>query len=97
MADDIKVLKLVTGEEIIAHVGTPHGIDDDLGLTKIRSIVMQQTGPNQVGLALVPWIASDPDAVATLRQSALLADPITPKSELEKEYLQQTTGIAIAT
>lgn len=94
MNDVVRVLKLTTGEEVIGHFKVQSG--DMYELTKARQIVMQPVGPQQVGIGLLPWLASNQDGEIPIKKSQVVTMPITPPEELEKEYLQQTTGIALA-
>lgn len=94
MSKDVKVLKLTTGEEVIGRFKTLNG--DLYQLTKARQVIMQPVGPQQVGIGLLPWLASNQDGDVPIKKSQVIVEPISPPDELEKEYLQQTTGIALA-
>lgn len=96
MSDDVKVLKLVTGDEIIGRYEVMPLDPKRHKMSKVRQVVMQPVGHQQVGIALIPWLASDQDGVVVIRDDRLVCDPIESSEELEKEYLQQTTGIALA-
>ena len=65
MANDVKVLKLITGEEVIARVSEE---SNDL-LTLEKPMTLQMIPPNtstgQMGFAMVPWMkAAKNDKVA---------------------------------
>lgn len=97
MSDVVKVLKLVSGEEVIGRWELDPSVSPRRHkMSKVRQVVMQPVGPQQVGIALIPWLAADQDGEVRIREDNLLCDPILAPENLEKEYLQQTTGIALA-
>jgi len=87
MANDVKVLKLITGEEVIARVSEEH---NDL-LTLEKPMTLQMMPPNtstgQVGFALVPWIkAAKNDKTTISIEHVLVTDEASDQTE--KNYLQ---------
>ena len=99
MADDIRTFKLVTGEEIIGKLigssDTGFAGNNMIKLTKVRTIQMMPTGPNQVGVGLLPYSAADVDGAIKFSRSAIVAE-IEHGKDMEDAYLQQTTGIQLA-
>ena len=96
--NNIKVFKLTTGDEIIAKVvSSPENVIPNWKIEKARMIIMQQTQAGHIGLGLLPWLASNVDGEVEIYSSALVLVPFSPDVNLENEYIQQTTGIAIAT
>ena len=108
MSQKIQSFKLTSGEEIIAKVVRVPGeasldlsVDVDLSvhyiLADVRAIIMQPTGPGQMGIGMMPWMASVPDGEVKLHRDRIMGEPNgdLPKS-LEDGYLQQTSGIQIA-
>ena len=94
MANDVKVLKLITGEEVIARVSEEH---NDL-LTLEKPMTLQMMPPNtstgQVGFALVPWIkAAKNDKTTISIEHVLVTDEAS--SQTEKNYLQVITGLSL--
>jgi len=72
-------------------------LPDVVTLSQVR-VLHIQTGPNgQMGLGLVPWTLSNPEAdvTITLRDSALAV--LLPAGKLEEAYIQQTSNIQLAT
>lgn len=90
----VKLFKLISGEEIIARVNGESDWCYDLEKPFMVHMVQQRDG---VGVGLVPWIAGNLDVVVQLKPSALAACPMEPHAQLEKQYLEQTSGIQIAT
>ena len=94
MANDVKVLKLITGEEVIARVSEEH---NDL-LTLEKPMTLQMMPPNtstgQVGFALVPWIkAAKNDKTTISIEHVLVTDEASKQTETN--YLQVITGLTL--
>ena len=94
MANDVKVLKLITGEEVIARVSEEH---NDL-LTLEKPMTLQMMPPNtstgQVGFALVPWIkAAKNDKTTISIEHVLVTDEASKQTETN--YLQVVTGLSL--
>ena len=94
MANDVKVLKLITGEEVIARVSEEH---NDL-LTLEKPMTLQMMPPNtstgQVGFALVPWMkAAKNDKTTISIEHVLVTDEAS--NQTEKNYLQVVTGLSL--
>ncbi len=95
MAQQIVVFKLISGEEVIGRMGEKK--DDRIFLEKPRAVaVTQGQQPGQMGIALVPFLASNPDGDIAILETHIMATAV-PTPELENGYIQQTTGIALAT
>lgn len=92
---EIRIFKLSNGDELIATIVEAHN-DDVIKVEKVRQLVMQQTEKG-LGMGLFPWLGSAIDSEVELYRSNFAVVPFAPDTQLEKEYLQQTTGIAIAT
>lgn len=93
----IAVLKLVSGEEVLgAIVGeeNPYTIE----LDSVRRLHAHQTGPGQMGLALIPWMMAAPDVKVQLFKATIMA--IVNENDIPKQlidaYLQETSSIQIA-
>ena len=94
MANDVKVLKLITGEEVIARVSEEH--NDLLTLEKPMTLQMipPTTSTGQVGFALVPWIkAAKNDNTTISIDHVLVTDEASDQTE--KNYLQVITGLTL--
>lgn len=92
---DIKTVKLITGDEIIGKVN--HESGDCIFIEKVRAIVLQQVGPQQVAPTLIPWIITDEDAEVPLIKKHMLTLPMVPSKDVEDAYIKNTTNIQIAT
>ena len=94
MVNDVKVLKLITGEEVIARVSEEEH-SDLLILDKPMTLQMlpPNTSTGQVGFALVPWIKAAKNDKATISiDHVLVTDEASDQTE--KNYLQVVTGLS---
>ena len=94
MANDVKVLKLITGEEVIARVSEERS--DLITLEKPMTLQMipPTTSTGQVGFALVPWMKAAKNDKATISiEHVLVTDEASDQTE--KNYLQVITGLTL--
>jgi|TARA_B110000014_G_C19999918_1_gene518157 hypothetical protein len=93
MANDVKVLKLINGEEIITRL--EESSDGFLILEEPR--VIQQMPPNasgQVGIGFVPWsICAKLDKVILDNKHVMVI--LEPKRDMETNYLSGITGLSL--
>ena len=89
---NVKVLKLTTGEEVIARVGQE---GDNIILEKpmIMAPVPGQT-PGQMGFAMVPWMMAAKGDSIQISLSHIVVET-EAKSEIEKNYLASITGLSL--
>ena len=89
---DVKVLKLTTGEEIIARVEQQR---DYMMLEKPMTMapVPGQTA-GQMGFAMVPWMMAAKGDFIQLSLSHIVVET-EAKSEIEKNYLASITGLSL--
>ena len=95
MANNVKILKLITGEEVIARVTEEKNVDL---ITLEKPMTLQMLPPNtstgQVGFALVPWIkAAKNDKTTISIEHVLVTDEAS--NQTEKNYLQVITGLSL--
>ena len=93
MANDVKVLKLITGEEVIARI-----TEEENNLISLKQPMTLQmlppTSTGQVGFALVPWMkAAKNDNMTISIEHVLVTDEASDQSE--KNYLQVVTGLSL--
>ena len=93
MANDVKVLKLITGEEVIARVSEENNL-----ITLEKPMTLQMLPPNtstgQVGFAMVPWMKAAKNNKATISiDHVLVTDEASEQTE--KNYLQVVTGLSL--
>jgi len=89
----VKVIKLKSGEEIIARFG-----DDTLNGTIVLEqpmaiqVMMQQGG--KPGFAMIPWMMACDDKKFTIDSNEVLTKG-KPRDEMEKQYLSAITGLSL--
>jgi len=89
---EVKVLKLTTGEEVIARVEQQR---DYMMLEKPMTMapVPGQT-PGQMGFAMVPWMMAAKGDFIQLSLSHIMVET-EAKGEIEKNYLASVTGLSL--
>ena len=92
MANDVKVLKLITGEEVIARIeqkNTMLILDKPMTLQHLPN---PQTG--RVEMALVPWIFTGKSEKVTVSIDHIILET-EPREQHEKNYLTAVTGLSL--
>ena len=93
MANDVKVLKLITGEELIARV-----IEEKNNLITLeKPMTLQMLPPNttgQMGFAMVPWMKAAKNEKVTISTEHIIAED-EASEQTEKNYLQLVTGLSL--
>lgn len=88
-------MKLITGEEIVAKKD-PELVQGGHMFQKLRSFhAVQDPQTGQVRAGLMPWLMSDPDAEVMIANQHIIA-MVPASSEMEKAYLQQTSGLDLS-
>ena len=93
MANDVKVVKLITGEEIITRV-----TEEENNLITLKNPMTLQmlppTSTGQVGFALVPWMKAAKNEKVTISIEHILVE-VEASDQSEKNYLQVVTGLSL--
>ena len=96
MAQDVKILKLITGEEVMARVS--NDLTDGGGLIILDNPMTLQAVPTnqqgQMGFALVPWLMTGKSEKITIATDHVIAQD-DPKDQAEKNYLEKITGLTL--
>ncbi len=94
MSQEIITLKLSSSEEIIARL-EERG-EATLTLSKAMMVGLAPSPDGKgVGIQMMPWIASNQDGNVIVFANQIVAET-RPHPEIEKGYISQTTGIALA-
>ena len=89
---EVKVLKLTTGEEIIARVKQER---DYMMLEKPMTMApVPGQSPGQMGFAMVPWMMAAKGDSIQLSLSHIVVET-DAKGEIEKNYLASITGLSL--
>jgi len=92
MENNVKVLKLITGEVIMARV------EQKDTMLILDSPMLLQAHPNQktgqLGMALIPWFMAGRNDKITISIDHVIAQD-DPKESPEKSYLSTVTGFTL--
>ena len=94
MANDVKVLKLITGEEIIARVTEEKNNLISLEKPMILQMLAPTTSAGQVGFALIPWMKAAKNEKVTISTEHIIAED-EGSEQTQKNYLQLVTGLSL--
>ena len=93
---DVKILKLITGEEVMARVS--NDLSDGGGLVTLDKPMTLQAVPTnqqgQMGFALVPWLMSGKSEKITISIDHIIAED-EASEQTNKNYLQVITGLSL--
>ena len=94
MANDVKVLKLITGEEVIARVS-----EESSNLIILeKPMILQMLAPDrttgQIGFALVPWMKAAKNEKVIISTEHIIAED-EGSEQTQKNYLQLVTGLSL--
>jgi len=92
MASDVKILKMITGEEVMARISDSGGLITLDHPMMLQAIPQQTTG--QMGVALIPWLMSGKSTKLTISEDHVIALD-DPQDQAEKNYLAQVTGLTL--
>ena len=92
MASDVKILKMITGEEVMARISDSGGLITLDHPMMLQAIPQQTTG--QMGVALIPWLMSGKSTKLTISEDHVIALD-DPQDQAEKNYLAQVTGLSL--
>ena len=92
MASDVKILKMITGEEVMARITNSGGLITLDHPMMLQAIPQQTTG--QMGVALIPWLMSGKSDRITVSIEHVIAQD-DPQDQAEKNYLANVTGLTL--
>jgi|TARA_Y100000296_G_scaffold39182_1_gene45277 hypothetical protein len=95
MTNNVKVLKLITGEEVIARINEEKNVDlVSLEKPMILQMLPPTSSTGQVGFAMIPWMpAAKNEKVSILIEHIIAEDEASDQTE--KNYLQVITGLSL--
>ena len=96
MAKTVKVLKLISGEEVITRISNGLG---DTGSIVCENPMMTQPVPvqgGQMAMGISPWMfAGESDKIEIARSSVIAITDA--KKDIEDKYIEMVTGITTST
>ena len=92
MSQEVIYFKAINDQEVIARLIDE--TDEHYTIEKAR-VLATQPGKNkgEITIGLVPWFMGDPDGTVDVSKAHIFARLTTPPKELERGYLQQTSGL----
>ena len=94
MSQKVYVLKLKSGEELIARIDTEN-IESTIVLEQPMGIqVMMQQPQGKPGFAMIPWMMASADKKFTISSDQVLTKG-KARDEMEKQYLSAITGLSL--
>ena len=94
MANDVKVLKLITGEEVIARVTEESSNLLILEKPMTLQMIPPNTSTGQVGFALMPWMQAAKNEKVIISTEHIIAED-EGSEQTQKNYLQLVTGLSL--
>lgn len=92
---DIRIFKFKNGEEVVATL--EKSFEEGFKVFKPMGVQLVPSHNGSMGLMLIPWIIGNQKVSVIIDKSSLsIQEPIIPDIEFEKQYIQQTSSIAIA-
>ncbi len=91
--NDVRKFQLVNGLDVIAKV-----VDEtDTTFTTEHALLIRvvQQGPDQYGLALVPFDPSNPEGKMKFYRAAVVCEAVDVPDGMVKAYLERTSSIQI--
>lgn len=97
MADNVKILKLITGEELLAEVSDSVISDKILIKNAVRIVVMpNKLDPKTPNVGFAPWADFSDDKTVTLDKSHIIAI-MSPIKEFVNQYNSMFGGLVVPT
>jgi len=93
MDTTVRVIKLVTGEEIIARIADSQ--DGFLHLERPKLVhPLPPNAAGQLGVGLAPWCLAGEPSLIKIETKHVMVN-VEPKKDMEKSYLSAITGITL--
>ena len=92
--EQVYCIKLAGDDELIAKLIEDPEVNDALVVKDVFSIGLQQIGPNEVGVGMMPWLVGNHSATVNIA-FAHIVTTYAPNDQLEKAYRQKTTSIQL--
>lgn len=101
---EVLSFKINGGDEVVAQViktvRKDNSVDGEIVSYLVRRphiLRFQPIAPGQVGLAFVPWTLSNPEIERlTIPVASLMIPPFSPSTNVEHQYLEQTSSLVLA-
>ena len=89
------VLKLVSGEEVMARVNVANSNEEVLSVDSPRVLSLHDAGGGRFGASFIPLLILGKDDNITIRWSSVVAYTYSISKEHEDRYLEQVSGLTL--
>jgi hypothetical protein len=99
-------LLLASGQEIIGRfdrtaalgyaIADEAGVNSTITLEKVRVVAPMQTPDGRIQVSLMPYVFSNIDTDVQIASDQIVGIPKAVSSDMEREYLAQTSGLVMA-
>jgi hypothetical protein len=89
---NVIAMKMTNGDELIGRLEAE--LKDCYEVSHLQHTMLQQGRDGQFGLAMMPYLVTNTDAKVQIHKSHVVC-VFDPELEIEKNYLQRTSGIAL--
>ena len=93
MSQKVYVLKLKSGEELIARIDTEK-MESTIVLEQPMGIQVMMQPQGKPGFAMMPWMMASGDKKFTIDSNEVLTKG-KARDEMEKQYLSAITGLSL--
>tara|TARA_Y100000593_G_C4143900_1_gene253648 strand:- start:43 stop:324 length:282 start_codon:yes stop_codon:yes gene_type:complete len=93
MSQKVYVLKLKSGEELIARID-PENEEPTMVLDQPMGIQVMMQPQGKPGFAMIPWMMASDDKKFTISSDQVLTKG-KARDEMEKQYLSAITGLSL--
>lgn len=91
--NEIVLLKLITGEELVAK--KIDEVNETWVLSNPRVLTVTPADNGQMGIGMIPWLVGDADGDVTIKTSSIIGQSTEIPKQLENGYIQNTTSIQL--
>lgn len=91
---DVRVIKLISGEEVIGRFVSED--DTQLVLERTLSMILQHDQHGNMGMITAPFLMSAGDRAIKVNKATIVGTPVVIDEGLVKDYLQKTSPIALS-
>lgn len=93
---DVKILKTITGEELVCNVFEEKEDRYVVDKTNIIQVVNVDEESGALSIRLLPYMISKPDCKHELLKIGIAVPPMDASLDLEKMFIATTSGIELA-
>jgi hypothetical protein len=89
---NVIAMKMTNGDELLGRLMGEYS--DYYEVSHLQTAILQQDREGRFGLAMMPYLVTNTDAAVQVRKVNIVC-VFDPDTDIEKNYLQRTSGIAL--